>query len=166
VSASRHPLRLTLALALAVTLFVAGGCGDDAGDALPDVDVEPLAGGETVSLSELEGPAVINLWATWCVPCRTEIPAIEAVHQRRSDEIGFVGINVGETGPDAAEFIAEVGATYAQYLDADGRASTARDATTLPVTLVIDAAGVVVARELRAIDQDALDGLIDDALGG
>ena len=148
----------------AAALLVA--CGSDGGDGrLPDTTVESLDGGATISLADVDGPAVINLWATWCVPCRTEIPEIEAVHRLRGDDVAFLGIDVGETADEARQFLAEVGATYDQYLDADGSASTALEATTLPVTIVIDADGAVVARELRRIDQDSLGALIDDALG-
>jgi cytochrome c biogenesis protein CcmG/thiol:disulfide interchange protein DsbE len=128
--------------------------------------VRPLDGGAPISLADLDGPAVVNLWATWCVPCRTEIPDFEAVHQRRRDEVRFVGINVGETTDQAIAFLAEVGATYEQFLDADGGAATELEAITLPVTVVIDGNGDVTTRSVGAIDQDELDDAIDRAVGG
>jgi cytochrome c biogenesis protein CcmG, thiol:disulfide interchange protein DsbE len=161
--------------ALAVLALVAacgggGGAGADVGDRLPDVeitafDITALDGGESTSLSDIDGPAVVNLWATWCVPCRTEIPEFEAVHRQRGDEVRFVGINIGEDAERAAGFLAEVGATYDQYRDPDGVVSTGLDAPNLPVTVVIDADGVIRARRLGTMDQDALVAAIDDALG-
>jgi thiol-disulfide isomerase/thioredoxin len=147
-------------------LAVIAACGSDGDERLPDATVTPLTGGAPISLADLEGPAVVNLWATWCVPCRTEIPDFEAVHQRRRDEVKFVGINVGETTDQAIVFLAEVGATYDQFLDTDGGAATELEAITLPVTVVIDGDGYVSARSVGAIDQDELDDAIDDALGG
>ena len=147
-------------------LALASGCGSAGGDRLPDATVTPLDGGAPVSLADLDGPAVLNLWATWCVPCRTEIPDFEAVHQRRRHEVRFVGINVGETTDQAIAFLAEVGATYEQFLDADGGAATELEAITLPVTVVIDGNGDVTARSVGAIDQDELDDAIDRAVGG
>lgn len=151
------------------TVLIAGvllvGCGAR-GSELPDVAVEPLAGGEPISLADLDGPAVINLWATWCAPCRREIPDFEAVHQQRGDTVTFVGINVGESGEQAEAFLAEVQASYDQFLDRQGRAATALEAATLPVTVVIDGDGRVVARSVGAMDQGALDAAIDDAIGG
>jgi len=108
----------------------------------------PLAGGDAISLSDIGGPAVINLWATSCVPCRTEIPAFEAVHQARGDTIRFVGLNIGESAEQAAPFIEEVGATYDQYLDELGYATTALDASAMPTTIVVDADGNIATRHI------------------
>ena len=152
-------------MAVLAAVCLAAGCGDPVtGDALPDVEIEPLTGGAPISLGEVDGPAVVNLWATWCAPCRREIPAFEAVHLARGDTVQFVGINVGETSQQAAEFIAEVGATYDQYLDPKGFVSTGLEATTMPVTVVIDDAGRIVVRHLGEMRQDELEGAIDRAL--
>lgn len=155
-----------------VTLLLAacgGSSADDGGDEgerLPDVDITGLTTGEASNLNEIEGPAVVNLWATWCAPCRAEIPDFEEVHQERSDEVRFVGINVGEDPAVAAEFIDDVGATYDQYADLDGEVSTALRATSMPVTVVIDEDGIVTTRRLGPLDQDGLNQAIDDAVGG
>lgn len=147
------------------SLAACGGGGDGGADALPDVEITPLAGGDPISLADIDGPAVVNLWATWCVPCRKEIPDFEAVHQARGDEVRFVGINIAEDAAKATEFLDEVGATYDQYLDPQGFVSTELEATNMPVTVVIDADGRISTRHLGAMDQDALDAAIDEALG-
>ena len=135
------------------------------GDRLPDVDLTGLVSGETSSLADIDGPAVVNLWATWCAPCRAEIPDFEEVHQLRGDEVRFVGINVGEDPAVAAEFIEEVGASYEQFADLDGDVSTELRATSMPVTVVIDGDGFVTTRHLGPLDQDGLNEAIDEALG-
>lgn len=152
-----------------VTLVVAacgsgGSDGVDVAEPLPDVDVQPLDGGAPVSLSDIEGAAVVNLWATWCAPCRAEIPDFEAVHLERRDEVRFVGINIGEEGDRAAAFIAEVGATYEQFLDPGGFVVTELETSAMPVTLVLDADGGVRTRHLGPMDQEDLSTAIDDAL--
>jgi len=156
----------TAVAAMAACLaFVGVGCssgGDES--SLPDVEIVSLDGTETTSLADLEGPAVINLWATWCAPCRREIPAFEEVHQARSDEVRFVGINVGEDADVAAEYLAEVGATYDQYSDSEGYVITELDTTAMPVTIVIDADGEITERRLGPMDVDDLDTAIDEAL--
>lgn len=158
-------IRSATAMLAAALLLAACGGGDGAAGSLPDVEIVPLAGGEAVSLADIEGPAVVNLWATWCTPCRKEIPDFEAVHQARGDEVRFVGINIGEEADQAGEFLAEVGATYDQYLDPQGFVSTELEATNMPVTVVIDADGEISTRHLGAMDQAALDAAIDEALG-
>ncbi len=169
------------ALVLAISLAACGG-GDDstspdgdkivpsvdaeAGDRLPDVDLVALDGSSTSSLADIEGPAVVNLWATWCAPCRREIPDFEAVHQARSDEVTFVGINIGEDADDAARFLADVGATYQQWLDSEGMVVTELRTTTMPVTLVLDADSRVSTKHLGPMDADDLNEAIDEALTG
>lgn len=138
----------------------------DAGDRLPAVELVALDGSTTTSLAEIDGPAVINLWATWCAPCRREIPDFEAVHQARGHEVTFVGINVGEDGDDAAAFLADVGATYEQWLDSEGYVVTELRTSTMPVTLVLDAEGRVSTKHLGPMDADDLDEAIDTALAG
>ena len=134
------------------------------GDVLPDIDVIDFASGQTVSLADIEGPAVVNLWATWCAPCRAEIPDFEAVHQTRGDEVRFVGINVGESADRALEFIAEVGASYDQFSDASGDVSVALRVTSMPTTLIIDADGTINEKHFGPLDQDDLNEAIDAAL--
>jgi thiol-disulfide isomerase/thioredoxin len=157
--------RTAIACVAAVTVLAACGGADGVAGTLPDVDITPLAGGDAISLADIDGPAVVNLWATWCTPCRKEIPDFEAVHLERGDAVRFIGINVGEEADQASEFLAEVGATYDQYLDPQGYVSTELEATNMPVTVVIDADGTISTRHLGAMDQDELDAAIDEALG-
>lgn len=147
------------------SLLVACDGSRDA-ETLPQVEIADLVSGDVSQLSDIEGPAVINLWATWCAPCRAEIPAFEEVHQERADEVRFVGINVGEDPARALEFLAEVGATYDQYADEAGDVSTELRATAMPLTVVIDGDGIVTTRHLGPMDQDGLDEAIDDAIAG
>ncbi len=168
--------RMGLAVLVAAALILSA-CGssegaalssaaaEPSGDVLPDVEIEYLDGTGTISLADIDGPAVINLWATWCAPCRREIPDFEAVHQARGDEVRFVGINIGESSGQAAEFVAEVGATYDQFLDSEGYVVTELRTSTMPTTVILDADGVITRRHLGPLDEDGLNEAIDDALG-
>lgn len=155
--------------ALAVVVAACGSGGGDAGglgQPLPSVEVSPLDGGDPIALDSIDGPAVVNLWATWCVPCRTEMPEFEAVHRERGDEVSFVGVNIGDDADQATEFLDEVGVTFGQYLDPDGSVQTGLAATQLPVTVVIDADGEITTKVVGRMDQTALEAAIDEAVGG
>ena len=150
----------------AVLLAACSGEGEPGrvGGSLPDVEIVELGGDATQSLSDIDGPAVVNLWATWCAPCRAEIPDFEEVHQDRGDEVLFVGINIGEEAGPALAFIDEVGATYDQFSDPEGFVVTELQTTAMPVTIVIGADGLITKRHLGPLSADDLDEAIDDAL--
>lgn len=144
-------------LAMLVAIF-AGACGgsDDAGDRLPGIELETLRGRQAFRLDDLEGPAVVNLWATWCAPCRRELPEFEAVHRSLAGEVAFVGVNIGDDGDDAAAYLDDLGITYDQYLDFDSELTAALETATLPMTLIIDADERIALRHLGPLDQDEL----------
>ena len=88
---------------------------------LPDVTLACLGGGEDVDLSTLRGPLVLNIWASWCPPCRDEMPAIEAFHDQHGDRVRVIGMNVNDLHPDQALALAEeTGATYPSVADPGG----------------------------------------------
>jgi cytochrome c biogenesis protein CcmG/thiol:disulfide interchange protein DsbE len=105
----------------------------------------------------LNGPAVINLWAVWCVPCTEELPDF----QRASDdlaEVRFVGIDETGFGEDerSVEFLADLGVTYDQYVDPDGALSGELEVTELPATLIVDAEGAIVWLHQGQVTYDEL----------
>lgn len=155
----------TLLVALAALPLAASGCGSepDSGS-LPGVELTTLDGTSTIGADTIDGPAVINLWATWCGPCRAELPAFEAVHADLGDQVRFVGVNQGDEGGPASAFLDEVGVTFEQYLDLDGALSDELSITGLPATLLVAADG---STELHsgALDEGELRELIDSYLG-
>lgn len=164
------PLRAGLLVAgLLVAGLGAAGCGSDgAGSAqrLPDVELTDLASGEAVSAEAIGGPAIVNLWATWCGPCRKEMPAFEAVSGEFGD-VRFVGVNQGDGGDAAAEFLDEVGVTFDQYLDPDGELTNALRVAGLPATFVLDANGDVVTVHNGVLDADGVRELVAElGVGG
>lgn len=92
------------------------------GEPAPDFDLPALDdAAPPVGLAARRGqPVLINFWASWCVPCRQEMPALEALHQRYSSCVSFVGIDhLDERGP-AAELVSETGVTYPSGFDPSG----------------------------------------------
>ncbi|HLE52899.1 MAG TPA: TlpA disulfide reductase family protein [Anaerolineales bacterium] len=116
------------------------------GFAAPDFTLDLLGGGK-VTLSDLRGkPIVVNLWASWCPPCRAEMPAIEKVYQDYKD-LGLVVLGVNTTNQDseadAATFVRQYGLTFPIPLDRDGSVSVRYALRGLPTTFFIDRKGVI-----------------------
>jgi len=112
----------------------------------PDFTLELLGGGQ-VSLSELRGQAVVvNLWASWCPPCRAEMPALQRVYEAnraRGLEILAVNTTFQDTQAGAAAFVREFGLTFPIPLDRTGEVSRSYLLRALPTTFFIDRGGVI-----------------------
>jgi len=103
----------------------------------------PSTSGETVALHAENRPVVLNFWATWCAPCRAEMPAFQRISQRYGDQIAVIGVNQRETPARVTSFALEVGTTYPLLLDEDGAVNGTYRIRALPTTVFIDADGVV-----------------------
>jgi cytochrome c biogenesis protein CcmG/thiol:disulfide interchange protein DsbE len=123
----------------------------DGDDALPDITLDCLGGGTPVELSALAGkPSVINLWASWCVPCRKELPLLARAHDELGDAVQIIGIDVKDPAPDDAIELARVsGVTYPQLSDPDQETASALKVVALPQTVFVDAQGTIVATERK-----------------
>lgn len=116
------------------------------GFAAPDFELELLQGGQ-LRLSGLRGKAVIvNLWASWCPPCRAEMPTLERVYQANRDrglEILAVNTTFQDSEAGAAEFVREFGLTFPILLDRTGEVSRTYLLRALPTTFFIDREGII-----------------------
>ena len=130
--------------------------GEADSERLPEISLPHLGDAEPLRLAEIDGPVVINLWATWCAPCRRELPDFEQVHQEIGDEVRFIGVNLGDRATDAARFINEVGVTFAQYLDEDGTLNERLGTATLPVTVITDDLGRISTIHSGPMDAEDL----------
>ncbi|MCF6743338.1 redoxin domain-containing protein [Blastococcus sp. KM273128] len=112
-----------------------------------------LDGGH-LDLVELRGSVVlVNVWASWCAPCREEMPLlVETARQWGPQGLRVVGIDVNDDDDDAREFLAGVGGTpFPSVVDADGRLAVEWGTTGVPETFVVDRDGAVVARRVGAV---------------
>lgn len=155
----------------AVAGVVAGGAADPGGrvkveGAAPGFDLPRVgADGERVRLADFAGePLVVNFWASWCVPCRKEMPALQAVAERLQGRVAFVGINHLDASEDAADFQRAVGASYPSGHDPDGAVAREWAVMGLPTTIVVDSDGRIVARRLGEVSEDELLGLLAESL--
>lgn len=115
---------------------------------------------EAISLSDLQGkPVVINFWASWCGPCKSEMPMFQDMYDTYGEELHFMMVNMTdgsrETVETAQAYIVEAGYTFPVYYDIDLEAAYAYYVSSVPATYFIDAEGNFVAYGLGALDEDA-----------
>lgn len=151
-------VRTSVAALLVGALLALAGCNDGEGGTpartlpvdLPDLTLAGFDGGPELELGELEGPAVINLWGSYCTPCRKEMPILEEFHQEHEGSVQMIGVDYQDNqvdGEDGAKALAEkTGVTYPLFTDFEGRIAEAPMPRVygLPYLLFVDAEGQVV----------------------
>jgi thiol-disulfide isomerase/thioredoxin len=129
-------------------------------EVLPEVKFQDAAGKER-TLGDFRGKVVLlNLWATWCAPCRKEMPALDRLQAKMgSDKFQVVAVSVDRTGlPGARKFLDEAGIRkLALYADATARMGVALRAAGLPVTVLLDRQGREIGRLLGPAEWDGED---------
>ena len=122
---------------------------------------------ETLSLADLDGKVVVlNFWASWCPPCRFEMPDFEAAWKEYRDQgVVFVGVAVSDSEEDARSFAEQTGVTYPIGLDGEGVTSVAYEVTSLPTTVFIDREGRIVRRLAARANMGALKIFLRGLLG-
>ncbi len=133
------------------------------GQPAPEFALEDLQG-RVYRLSELRGtPLVLNFWATWCPPCRAEMPLLEYHAQVLQGQVLFLAINYRETRDLVEPFVEELGLTYMKVLlDPQGEASARYNVLALPTTFFVDAEGIIRDIHLGALTQEQLSGYLDN----
>lgn len=118
------------------------------------------SGKSALSLSNLKGkPIVLNFWASWCQPCKEELPLLENAWkqiQAQKKNIVFLGIDFQESNSDASSFLLQHGITYLAGLDADGSIANKYRVSSLPQTIFIDRNGTVTSREPQELTTQEL----------
>ena len=134
---------------------VAGGGGQPPaiGKPAPDLALTTL-NGASLRLSDLRGKTVLlNFWATWCGPCKQEMPLLVRAAQANADQgLVVIGVDVQESAPQVRSFVQQLGVTYPIAIDGDGSAVAAYRVYGLPTTWVIDGGGVARATQLGPLN--------------
>lgn len=147
-----------LLLLSALTLLVTAGCKralpPAEGKEAPDFTLQDLSGNK-VALSSLRGKVVLlNFWATWCPPCREEIPSMVRLNQAMQGKpFQMLAVSIDQGGKEAVEaFFKKSGVTLPALLDPDGKISKEYGTTGVPETFLIDKKGIIVKKVIGAMD--------------
>jgi len=168
--------------ALLVIVVLAGGDDDGTADApsgsLELTPAEDAASGDPldipvtwpddteVALADVvEGPTVVNFFASWCPPCIAEMSDFESVSQQAAGDVEFIGVAIQDRTEDATRIVEDTGVTYRWARDPKGDVANAAQVTQMPSTMFIDADGEVVSTHAGALDAEALRDLLESELG-
>ena len=123
-----------------------------------DFELASLAGGK-VKLSSYRGRVVfLNFWATWCPPCRAEMPSMERLHQLlRGRGLEIVAVDLQESKETARKFVKDNALTFTVLLDPQGAVGGAWGAQSIPTTYLIDRKGAILARSVGSREWDSAD---------
>ncbi|WP_085993200.1 TlpA family protein disulfide reductase [Oceanobacillus senegalensis] len=134
-----------------------GNVGLEIGNVAPDFEVETMDG-EKMKLSDLQGkPVMLNFWATWCPPCRVEMPDMQRFHENH--EVVVLAVNLTDTEinkNDVKKFVNQFGLTFPIGLDQDGSISTAYRINPIPTTFMIDSEGKIRHKAFGAMEYDTM----------
>lgn len=135
--------------------------GWSVGSQAPEIELKDLKD-ETVRLSDFRGkPVLVNFWATWCGPCRIEMPIMERKYRAFKDSEKFVILAIDvkdDSGIDAVRtFLSELGLTFPVLLDSEGNTETAYHVLGLPTSFFIDRRGVIRASRVGSMSEAYID---------
>ncbi len=155
-----------LAVILAAVGALAGACSA-ASVPIDDVAVLPETTPAEIGtlLASSDRPVVLNVWASWCIPCRSEAPLLRRAHQEYGDRVRFVGVDVEDAQDDARAFIAEFGLDgFEHYFDRSGAVPRELGGRGVPLTFFFAPGGDLVDLHRGVIDERALALGIDELL--
>jgi cytochrome c biogenesis protein CcmG, thiol:disulfide interchange protein DsbE len=149
---------LALVGLLTFGLLSKGSSGVAVGDPAPDSPLPQLEGDGEGSLAEYRGQWVlVNFWASWCIPCKEEAPALQQFQQRHGDEdFTVLGIDSRDLSDDGRAFIERYGLTYPQLRDGNGDGAGEYGTTGVPESFLVDPRGKVRLHSVGPVDEEYL----------
>jgi len=152
--------RALLAGAVATAALAACRGADDGpapvvGRAAPDFTADRLTDGKQTLVALAGKPLVLNFWATWCVPCKQELPAFQKLSGERK-ELQFLLVDVSEEPDDVAAFLQDLGISLPAVVDRTGEIVKSYRVRALPSTFFIGADGKIKMAQLGALDENLL----------
>ena len=143
-------------------------CADPSGPGsdLPELTLPCLGGGQEVTLADVSGPAVIQVWASWCVSCPDELPLFQRLADEHGDRLDVFGIDYQDTQPGKAMWLlGDTEATMPQLADPAGHLADHYRLVGLPAILLVDADGAVTFKAMRIDTYDQLTDLVTEHTG-
>lgn len=130
----------------------------DRGQPASPLDLPGLrAAGQRVRLAAFRGhPLIVNFWASWCAPCRQEMPALEAVARKERGRIDFLGVDANDQRGSALAFLRKTGVTYPVAFDAHATAAARYGVYGLPTTYFLSPTGQVLGHQVGALTESRL----------
>ena len=155
-----------------VLLFIVGGIGlfrarpeAEFGKAAPAFDLPRLTGSGTISLADLKGkPAVINFWASWCEPCKTEAPEFAKVSKAFAGQVSFLGVTMLDGKDPALAYTKRYKIGYDNVRDSRGVIAKRYSVTGVPETAFVDASGRLVGKYIGAFTPGRLEDAVTKLL--
>ena len=112
------------------------------------IELDCLDGTSGAQLGALQGPMIVNVWGSWCGPCKEEIPILRSFYEKTKDKVALIGVDVEEASiDDGRRFVEENGITWPNLYDSDGRSSE-YFGLGVPVTWFIAADGSVAGKKI------------------
>jgi peroxiredoxin len=146
------------ALTMAVMVAPVALGSPSVGGAAPGFELNAM-GGKQLGLNELRGQVVlINFWASWCGPCRTEMPRLDALYRKyKAAGVSLVGINVEPDSAEALNYLKSTPVTFPILFDTDSKVSKLYDVAGMPSTVILDRKGTVryIHRGYKPGEEDA-----------
>jgi cytochrome c biogenesis protein CcmG/thiol:disulfide interchange protein DsbE len=136
------------------------------GSLAPDFTLQTIDG-QAITLSDFvtdDKPVVLNFWATWCPPCRVEMPFFESASHLYDGEVAILGLNQAESAETMAAYARDHGLTYPLLIDRDMKVNNLYGVLNLPTTVFIDRNGIVREVLIGTISQAALEERIEGLL--
>ena len=139
--------------------------GVGVGEMAPDFALTDLEG-NPFRLSDLRGKVVfINFWATWCPPCRAEMPEIEAIYQEYKDKgVVVVGVDIMETEAEVRQFVQRGGYSWTFVIDKTGEVTAGYSIAAIPTSIFIDREGIIRAVNIGAMTKRAMEAKLAETM--
>lgn len=148
--------------------------GEGSGANITEIEAAPIKGalapdfslvtvdGKQVSLSQFRGKTVlVNFWATWCAPCRLEMPAIQSEFEQHSPDLVILAVNFSESAEAVRDFQNELGFTFDPLLDTDGSIQELYQVRGYPSTYLVDPDGIIQVVHIGLMTEGQLEGYLN-----